>query len=169
TAWASIGGWITSGRAYMPSVTARQRLIEVLDEVGGILDTDRKAQEIGRGRGAGALDRGAVLDQAFDAAQRGRPFPQPDARGSGDRGRLAAGDADAQHAAEAAGHLARRYGVAGMPRQARIEDAGDARMVGEMRRHGSGRAAGAFDAQIQRTHPAQQQPRLERTEDRAIA
>ena len=44
----------------------------------------------------GALDRGAVLDQAFDAAERGRALPQLDPRRRRDRRRLAAAHADAR-------------------------------------------------------------------------
>ena len=57
---------------------AAQRLLEIGDQVAGVLDAHRQAQHIGRRGRAGAFDAGAVLDQALDAAERRRPLPQLD-------------------------------------------------------------------------------------------
>ena len=61
---------ITRGRS------ARQCRLQVGDQVVRLLDADRKAQEVARHRRGRALDAGAVLDQALDAAQRGGALPQ---------------------------------------------------------------------------------------------
>ena len=45
------------------------------DSFAGGLDTRRQAQQVARHRRARALDRGAMLDQALDPAERGRPLP----------------------------------------------------------------------------------------------
>src|SRR4051794_2275231 len=45
-----------------------QRLREIGDQIVGILQAHRKPQQVGRAGRARALDRGAMLDQAFDAA-----------------------------------------------------------------------------------------------------
>ena len=71
-----------------------------------------------------------MLDQALDAAERGRSFPQLDLGGCGDGGGLPADDANRQHGAKTA-HLAGGDRMAGMGRQAGIEHVPHARMIGE--------------------------------------
>ena len=39
-----------------------ERRFEVGNQIAGVLDPDREAQQVGRGRAVGAFDRGAVLD-----------------------------------------------------------------------------------------------------------
>src|SRR5579872_2930497 len=60
------GSWAWSGAR-----SAGERLQQVADQVVGVLEADRGAQEVGGGGRVGALDRGAVLDQALGAAQAG--------------------------------------------------------------------------------------------------
>ena len=93
---------------------ALERLGEVGDQVVGVLDADREAQQVGRHRRARPLDRGAVLDQALDAAERlGKP---EDPRASDELdGSLLRLREEGDHAAEVA-HLALRDLVAGVPR-----------------------------------------------------
>ena len=126
--------------------------------------TDRRRRSGGQGV-PGAFDAGAMLDQAFDAAQRGRALPQRHARGRGDRRALAALDAHRQHAAEAARHLLPRDRVAGERRQAGIEHLAHHRVGGEALGQRLRRAAGPVDAREQRAHAAHQQPRLGLAED----
>ena len=57
------------------------------------MPTERRSRS-GRHRRARALDRGAVLDQALDPAERGRALPELDPRGGRDRRGLAALDAE---------------------------------------------------------------------------
>src|SRR3569833_729751 len=87
-----------------------------------VLETDRETQQVGGTGRAFAFDRGTMLDQAFYAAERGGSLPQPDAGGGGNRRLLAFGDAQRQHAAEAARHLPHGNVVAGMRAQAGIEN-----------------------------------------------
>ena len=108
-----------------------QRGGDIPPEVLDVLDAGGEAQQIGRAGRAGALDRGAMLDQLFDAAERGRSLPQSDPRRGRDRRLGAAAHADRQHAAEAAVHLPARDIMAGMVRQPGIEDGGDGRMIGK--------------------------------------
>src|SRR5919202_795954 len=89
-----------------------ERGFKVGDEIVRVLDPDRQAQQVARHRTGRALDGGAVLDQALDAAERGRALPQRDIGGRGDRGGLAPSDADRQHGAEAALYLPARRVVA---------------------------------------------------------
>src|SRR6185437_5213514 len=111
---------------------------------------------------------GAVLDQAFDAAEGCRPLPDRDTRRRGDGGGFAAGNADAEHAAEAALHLARGNGVARAVAEAGIKHRRNARMAVEMRGETVRRGAAPRDADEQRAHAAQQEPRFERTENAAL-
>jgi hypothetical protein len=46
----------------------RVRLLEVGEQVFGVLDAGREAEQVGGNWGRRAFDRGAVFDQAFDAA-----------------------------------------------------------------------------------------------------
>src|SRR5215510_12925459 len=48
---------------------SRQRLLEIVDQVVRVLEADREPQQILRRPRAGALDRGAVLDQALRPAE----------------------------------------------------------------------------------------------------
>ena len=60
------------------AMSGLQRLVEIGIEVVDILDAGRETQQVGRAGRAGAFDRGAVLDQALDAAERGRTLIQFD-------------------------------------------------------------------------------------------
>src|SRR5205809_761972 len=53
------------------ALPSRQRLLEVFDQVVRVLETDRQPQEIVRRARAGALDRGAVLDETLRPAEAG--------------------------------------------------------------------------------------------------
>ena len=66
-------------------VGAPQSLVEIGVEVVRVFHADREPQQVRRAGRARALDAGAMLDQAFDAAQRRRALPQLDARRRGDR------------------------------------------------------------------------------------
>ncbi len=119
-----------------------------------------------------------MLDQAFDAAERGRAFPDLDPSRGGDRGGLAVPRAapwwttfyaDRQHAAEAALHLLRGDRMAGMARQAGIKHFDHTRMGRHCLGDALCRAAGALDPQIERPHAAHQQIGLHIAEDRAAA
>ena len=52
---------------------------QIEKQIVGIFKPDRKPQQIAGARRAGAFDRGAMLDQAFDAAERCRALPDLDA------------------------------------------------------------------------------------------
>ena len=110
-----------------------------------------------------------MLDQALDAAERGRPLPQAHMRGRGDRRRLAARHADREHGAEALLHLPRGDRMArilGKTRKEHLHDMG-------MRPEAAGEIAGAGGlrggAQGEGAQRAHQQIGLERPEDRAAA
>src|SRR5271166_1226424 len=152
-----------------PSVADAERCVQIGDKVAGVFDSDRQAQQIGGSGAVGPFDRGAVLDQAFDAAERGRPLPNLDPRRRDDRRFGAPFYAHAHHAAEAADHLARRDSVTGMPGQPRIEHRDHAGMsqhrLGDLQR----RAAGPLDTRIEGAHAAQQKIGFEAAEDRAAA
>ena len=108
--------------------SSSQGVVEIIEQIVRILDADREAQEVGRRGRAGPLDRGAMLDQALDTAERGRAFPDANLCGGGDRGLLAALDPDREHATETALHLARRDGMTRVLGQTRIQDRRDARV-----------------------------------------
>ena len=108
-----------------------------------------------------------MLQEAFDAAERGGALPDLDVGGSGDGGCLATLHPHRQHAAEAAPHLPHGGGMPGVRGEARIEhrlDSGVAREV-----LGDGHSAGALvaHAHVQSAYAAQQQRRLERTNNAA--
>ena len=105
-----------------------ERRVEVVETGRPGPRSRRQAQQVRRAGRARSFDRGAVLDQAFDAAERGGALPKLHPRRGRDRRGLAARDPDRQHDAEAALHLPRRDRVARVARQARIEHAGDVRV-----------------------------------------
>ena len=84
------------------------------------------------------LYRSAMLDQALDSAEGGRPLPQLDPCGAANRRGFAAFDPDREHAAEAALHLApgqRMLRMAGEPGIEHLGDGGVAlEVLGEMKR-----------------------------------
>src|SRR6478672_9563731 len=99
------------------SVAGVKRLRQVVDQVVGVLEADRDAQEALRRPALRPFDRGAVLDQAFDAAEAGRAREELDPRRDRHPRLLAAARLERQHAAEIA-HLPLRErveGVAGQP------------------------------------------------------
>ena len=63
-----------------------------------------------------------MLDEAFDATERGRPLPNSDGCRDGNGGPLALSDADREHAAETADHLPQGDFVADMLCKAGIKD-----------------------------------------------
>ena len=143
-----------------------QRLLQIGDQVLGFLEPDGQAQQIRGHRRRGALDARPVLDQAFDAAEGGRPLEHRDRGRRGHRPALTVPMTDREHAAEAAGHLTHRHGVAGMIGQSRVQHRGNARMSVEMTRDQERTFRAALDPHEERTHAAQQQPGLERPQDR---
>src|SRR5215831_4444367 len=109
-----------------------QGLLEVSDQIGGVLYADRETQKITwRGRSR-TFDRGAVLDEALNASKRRGSLPHRHLRGRRDRRALAAGNTNDQHPSEAAEHLARGDGVTGMLGQTGIEHSRDAAMADKM-------------------------------------
>ena len=78
------GDRATVARWQQLAVRARRASRSAMRSSGSSMPTERRSRSGGAGR-AGALDRGAVLDQALDAAERGRALPQLDARRGGDR------------------------------------------------------------------------------------
>src|SRR5690348_10363993 len=109
-----------------------ERVFQVLDQIADVLDPCRQPEQIGWTRRVRTFDRGAMLDQALDAANRSRTLPEPHMRCSRDRRALAALDANGEHAAEAALHLARRHRVTRKVGQSGIEHVLDERMTAEM-------------------------------------
>src|SRR5947208_3771100 len=93
-----------AGRASATSATAAMRrpsttgsrigrpqcAVEIVIEIVGVFQSGREAQQIGRTGRRRSFERGAVLDQAFDAAERGRALPQIHARCRIDYGALPA-------------------------------------------------------------------------------
>jgi benzoate membrane transport protein len=115
-------------------VSVAKRLVEVREQIVRVLDADRQAEQVGRAGGARSFDRGPMLDQALDAAERGGPLPEPDRGRRRDRAGLSAEHLHGKHVAEAVLHLPGGKVVAGMLGQARIEHARDRRMGREAER-----------------------------------
>ena len=94
-------------------------LIQVGDQVVGVLQANRQAKQVLRGSRLRAFDRSAVLDQAVRAAQAGSADEKP-AAGGDVHGRFAvARHLEGEHAAECR-HLACRDFVARVVRQAGV-------------------------------------------------
>ena len=110
-----------------------------------------------------------MLDQAFDAAKRGRAVPELGFCRDGDRGLRPALDADRKHAAEAARQLPRCDIVTGVTGQAWIVYARNFCVPAEMFGQELSGSAGALDPQIERAHATHQKPRLKRAEGSAGA
>ena len=130
------------------------------------MPTDRRSRSGGAGR-AGAFDAGAVLDQALDAAERGRALPQlRRCAAVGDRRRLAAarrGSTACRRSRRCICRAATSW--PGCVGQARVEHRRDAaRAARSARRCAAPTRWRARTRRIQRAHAAQQQPRLERAE-----
>jgi hypothetical protein len=137
-----------------------ERLQQVGDQVVGVLEADRGAQQVGRRRRMGALGRGAVLDQALGAAQAGGVEEEAQPRGDPQGLLAAAGRAERDHAAEGA-HLAARDLVTGVVRQAGIMDRRHLRPSGQGHRHRQGVGGVALHAAGERAQAAQHQPAVE--------
>src|ERR1017187_3815999 len=54
----------------------RQRFVQIGDQVVGVLQADREAQQVLRGARGRPLDTGAVLDEAVRAAQAGGAYEE---------------------------------------------------------------------------------------------
>src|SRR5207244_5173199 len=132
-------------------VPLAQRGFEIGDQIVGVLDADRQPQQIRRYWAVGPFDRGAVLEEAFDPAERGRALPYFDPGRRRDRRGFAATYPNAQHAAEPALHLARRDPMPGIAFQPWVEHREHLRVprqaIGDLHR----RSAGALDPRVQRT------------------
>src|SRR6185312_1939606 len=111
----------TGGMIVVSSGGGRQSSGQVEIKLIRVLKANGKPQQVVRARRPLALDRGAVLDEAFDAAQRGGALPQVHPGGDGDRRLCAIADADGEHAAEAADHLPQGDLVAGVLREAGVK------------------------------------------------
>src|SRR5262249_46237128 len=104
-----------------------QCLLQIADQILDRFDADGKSQQIRWCSAIGALDAGAVLDQALDATERGGASPKPDP-GAGFERRLASAlEADRKHATVAAVHLTARDSMAGICGQSGIEHGGEPR------------------------------------------
>src|SRR5581483_2228218 len=144
--------------------------LEIRDEILGRLDPDREADEVRR-RGEGCVGGGGVrhprrhLDEALDAAERLREPEEVRRRGESLRLLRRLGE-ERHHAAEVP-HLARGDRVAGVARQAGVEDALDARVLlecsGDLRRV----EAVLPHPHCERLDPAQDEPAVERAWYRA--
>src|SRR6476469_8070356 len=86
---------------------ALQRATEVRDQVVGVLEADRDAQQVRRGDGRRAFHRMAMLDERLGAAKARSAREEREATRELECRVLAALERDAHHAAEAAAHLAR--------------------------------------------------------------
>src|SRR5258708_2196084 len=62
-----------------------ERRLQVGKEILRVFDPYREAEQISWGGAVGAFDRGAVLDQTLDPAERGRSLPDPNPSRGGDR------------------------------------------------------------------------------------
>ena len=173
-----LDGHVGSPRQFFVGAEARrltidfgtcQGLLQVGDQISGILDADRQAQQVRGHRAGRPLDRGAVLDQALDPAERGGAHEQAHRLGDGERGLGAAAYPQGQHAAEAARHLALGDPVARMALQTRIEHGGDLGVALEVARDGERVAAGAPDPEVERAQAALQEPGFEGAEHAAGA
>src|ERR1035438_4461533 len=88
------------GVVAMTSDRTVQGLRQVVDKIVGVLQADRDAQQALRRGAPGPFDGGAMLDQAFDAAQAGGAREQLDPCGHGHRRLPAALHLERQHASE---------------------------------------------------------------------
>ena len=58
----------------MPGSPGERRL-KIGDQIVRVFDADREPEQVGGSGAVSAFDRGAVLYQALDAAERGRSLP----------------------------------------------------------------------------------------------
>src|SRR5258708_30042390 len=148
------------------SVSA-ERLLDIGDQVADVLDADREPHQVRGAQRSGPLDARAMLGEAFDRTQRRRALEDAQPCCEVLRRLLARAKPHGHHPAVAAAHLARRHRVARMQGETGIEHVRKSRMQLEVLRDGHRILAGARDAQVQRAHAAQKQPRLERSQHRA--
>src|SRR3989454_1101270 len=67
------------------ALPSRERLIEVLDQVVGVLESDAEAQQVLGCARPGPFDRGAMLDEALGSAEARRPREDTHLRRHGQR------------------------------------------------------------------------------------
>ncbi len=143
-----------------------QRLFEVGDQIVGMLDADREADQLRRGHRALTLAGRAVLDQAFDASERRGTHEQ--LRPRNDRPRLVPASADAkrEHPTEGA-HLPRGDRMPGVAFEPRIVHDRDLGMPLQRACDGQCVLRMALHAQRERPEAPQYEPRGERAGDGA--
>src|SRR5687767_2873572 len=94
-------------------------LLQIRDEISGMLEADGKAEQVLRGARLRTLARRTVLDQALDAAERGGAGEEPDA-GDGPQSRLSPSlGLKGEHPSEG-GHLPLRHLVPRMGFEPRV-------------------------------------------------
>src|SRR5438034_11271099 len=79
------------------ALLSSESLAQIGDEVFRMLQTDREAEQALRRAGAGALDRGAMLDEALGTAKTRGPGEEPKAGGDPERLRLASRHDEGEH------------------------------------------------------------------------
>src|SRR6266446_2749451 len=137
-----------------------ESLAQVGDEVFRMLETDRKAEQALRGARAGALDRGAMLDEAFRAAETRGAGEETKASGDRERLRLTSRHDEGEHSTGLR-HLSRSNLVAGVASKAGVVDSLYPRMLGQEGRYRSGIAAMRPHAPGKRANAPQHQPGVE--------
>ena len=115
-----------------------QGRVEIADQIPGVLEADRQAQQVFRHRRRRALSAPTVLDEALDAAERRGPLEHLHCGGDGHGFLLAASHANREHPAEPTGHLAGGDVMAGIRPQPRIEDGGQRWVPVEVAGEGQG-------------------------------
>src|SRR5919106_2537100 len=148
------------------SMPLAQGLVEAGDEIVGMLEADGQAQQIVGRPGGGALDRGAVLQQALGASEAGRAGEDAHLALHREGGLPPALDLHRQHPAEA-GHLAPRDLVLQVGGETRVVDGLDPRVRLQECRDPQGVVRVCPHAPRQRADAAADEPAVERRRHRA--
>ena len=120
-----------------------ERLLEVREQIAGVLETDRDARHARRHTGMGELLLGVAplrcehgqAAEALDSAKAGGPFDDLQAVEESRGPIVASSEIEADHPAKA-GHLALRDGVIGVRHEARVVDPRYASPLLELAGHG---------------------------------
>src|SRR5579863_5280454 len=152
----------------------RERLIEIGNEVGRVLEANRQAHQAVVDAERGALLRleavmgggGGVRDQALAVSEVVRDQDEPERILETERALLATRHRERHHRAAAA-HLPRRERVLRMAFEAGIEHARHLAVALEMLRDLERRSRLPLDPEIERLDALEQQPGVERAQGRA--
>ncbi len=159
---------ISPRRSFTQLTTRMPALLQIGNDIFGILDTDRKAYDLGAGAGGRTLRvrelamrrRGRMNDEAADIADVGEMREQPQRRDERDAGLISTFEAEREHGARPLGNETLGQRMIGARGQTGIVHPGDLVVLLEPGRDFEGVVGVALHPQRQRFEPVSRRKAL---------